>query len=138
MPQDSWSHSKLHKGLSREEQEGDGMTKPSHRCMQALAPGSDTSLDAAALEAIAGEAPSATLPRDEVVGTALAEVAVAAGLQPSKGATRRLIKVCDLGSVDDGLDCKVLKRSLMCKSLALGRVCASPLYNLERFLQTEL
>jgi len=64
---------------------------------QALAPGADTTLDAAALEAIAGEAPSATLPRDAVVGAALADVAVAAGLQPSKGATRRLIKVL-LGS----------------------------------------
>jgi len=60
---------------------------------QALAPGAETTLDAAALEAIAGEAPSATLPRDAVVGAALADVAVAAGLQPSKGATRRLIKV---------------------------------------------
>lgn len=60
---------------------------------QALAPGADTTLDAAALEAIAGEAPSAILPRDAVVGAALADVAVAAGLQPSKGATRRLIKV---------------------------------------------
>jgi hypothetical protein len=71
--------------------------------MQALAPGSDTSLDAAALEAIAGEAPSATLPRDAVVGAALADVAVAAGLQPSKGATRRLIKVRCLGSIEGQL-----------------------------------
>ena len=61
--------------------------------VQALAPGAETTLDAAALEAIAGEAPSATLRRDAVVGAALADVAVAAGLQPSKGATRRLIKV---------------------------------------------
>ena len=60
---------------------------------QALAPGSETKLDAAALEAIASEAPSASLARAEVVGVALSEVAVAAGLQPSKSATRRLIKV---------------------------------------------
>ena len=61
---------------------------------QALAPGSETKLDATALEAIASEAPSATLSRAQVLGVALADVAVAAGLQPSKGATRRLIKVC--------------------------------------------
>ena len=59
---------------------------------QALAPGSETELDATALEAIASEAPSASLSRAEVVGVALADVAVAAGLQPSKAATRRLIK----------------------------------------------
>lgn len=35
--------------------------------LQALKPGADTQLDAAALEAIAEEAPSAELPRDQVV-----------------------------------------------------------------------
>lgn len=59
---------------------------------EALKPGTDTRLDAATLQAIASEAPSATLPRNEVVGRTLAEVAVAAGLQSSKGAARRLIK----------------------------------------------
>lgn len=58
----------------------------------ALKPGADTQLDAAALEAIAAEAPSAELPRSQVVGAALVDVAVAVGLQPSKGAARRLIK----------------------------------------------
>ena len=45
------------------------------------------------MEAIAGEAPSASLAHAEVVGVALSDVAVLAGLQPSKSATRRLIKV---------------------------------------------
>ena len=65
-----------------------------HVCnLQALKPGADTQLNAAALEAIAEEAPSAELPRAEVVGASVVDVAVAAGLQPSKGAARRLIKV---------------------------------------------
>jgi len=59
---------------------------------EALKPGAETKLDSAALEAIAEEAPSATLTRDQVVGKTLADVAVAAGIQPSKGAARRLIK----------------------------------------------
>lgn len=59
---------------------------------EALKPGSDTRLDIVALQAIAAEAPSATLPRSQVVGRSIAEVAVAAGLQSSKGAARRLIK----------------------------------------------
>ncbi len=62
-------------------------------CSQALKPGADTALDAAALEAIAEEAPSATLPRAKVVGATVVDVAVATGIQPSKGAARRLIKV---------------------------------------------
>ena len=60
---------------------------------QALAPGADTQLDAAALEAVAAGAPAAELPRCEVVGAPLADVLAAVGLQPSKAAARRLIKV---------------------------------------------
>ena len=56
---------------------------------QALRPGSETLLDAVSLEAIAGDAPSTTLPHGEVVDVLLADVMVAAGLQPSKGAVRR-------------------------------------------------
>ncbi|KAK9806707.1 hypothetical protein WJX73_010861 [Symbiochloris irregularis] len=59
---------------------------------QALAPGGSTQLDAAALEAIAQDAPTAKLSRQEVVGKPLADVMVAAGLQPSKAASRRMIK----------------------------------------------
>jgi tyrosyl-tRNA synthetase len=58
----------------------------------ALAPGSQAALDAATLEAAAGNAPSATLTRLEVVDRPLADVMVAAGMQPSKAAVRRLIK----------------------------------------------
>ena len=60
---------------------------------QALAPGGSTQLDAPALEAIADDAPAATLCRGEVVGKGVAEVMAAVGLQPSKAASRRLIKV---------------------------------------------
>ncbi len=63
---------------------------------QALAPGADTQLDAAALEAVAAGAPVAELPRGAVVGALLADVLAAVGLQPSKAAARRLIKVRDL------------------------------------------
>jgi tyrosyl-tRNA synthetase len=60
------------------------------RATAALAPGADTALDAAALEA--SDAPTASLPRAQVVGCLLAEVMVAAGMQPSKAAVRRMIK----------------------------------------------
>ena len=61
--------------------------------MQALSPGGSTRLDAATLEAIAGEAPSASKPRSEVLGCVLADLLAALGMQPSKSAARRLIKV---------------------------------------------
>lgn len=63
--------------------------------VQALAPGADTELDAAALEAVAAGAPAAELPRSAVVGAPLADVLAAVGLQPSKAAARRLIKACN-------------------------------------------
>lgn len=61
--------------------------------LQALAPGGKTELNAATLEAIGEEAPSAQLPRVEVVGAPLASVLTATKLQPSKSASRRLIQV---------------------------------------------
>ena len=61
--------------------------------MQALAPGKQTQLDAAALEAIAEDAPTASLPRDQVVGAGLADIIATTGMQPSKAAARRMIKV---------------------------------------------
>ena len=60
---------------------------------QALSPGGSTTLDAATLEAIAEEAPSVSKPRSEVVGCALADLLAAVGMQPSKSAAKRLIKV---------------------------------------------
>lgn len=70
------------------------LLKALHAAGQALAPGADTQLDAAALEAVAAGAPAADLPRCEVVGAPLADVLAAIGLQPSKAAARRLIKAC--------------------------------------------
>ena len=66
------------------------------RRMQALAPGGQTELDAATLEAIAEEAPSAQLPKVEIVGAPLANILMATKLQPSKSASKRLIQVLDL------------------------------------------
>lgn len=59
---------------------------------QALQPGAATALDAATLEAIAGDVPSASLEAGQVVGQPLIQVMVAAGLQPSKAASKRMIK----------------------------------------------
>ncbi|KAL4857707.1 Tyrosine--tRNA ligase [Chlorella vulgaris] len=56
------------------------------KATQALAPGAATKLDADSLEAIAGDAPSASLPRDRLVGALLADVMAAVGMQPSKAA----------------------------------------------------
>jgi tyrosyl-tRNA synthetase len=55
-------------------------------------PGGSAALSAAALEAVALDMPSASLVRSEVVGRALVDVMVAAGLQKSKGEARRLIQ----------------------------------------------
>ena len=64
------------------------------RATEGLAPGSTTQLDSATLEALAGDVPSVTLGRSLVLSGAftVAELAVASGMQPSKGAARRLIK----------------------------------------------
>lgn len=61
--------------------------------LQALRPGAATALDAATLEAIAGDVPSAALNRDQVVDQPLVQVMVATGLQPNKSASKRMIKV---------------------------------------------
>lgn len=62
------------------------------KATEALKPGSATQLDAATLETVAGDAPSATLPRTSVVGATLADVLAATKLQPSKSAARKLVK----------------------------------------------
>ncbi|GAQ84234.1 Tyrosyl-tRNA synthetase [Klebsormidium nitens] len=59
---------------------------------QGLAPGAATKLDISALEAIAADIPSVSLPIDKVEGQVIVDVFVAAGLFPSKGAVRRQIK----------------------------------------------
>ena len=68
-------------------------TDLSGACAQALAPGGTTELNAATLEAIAEEAPSARLAKGEVVGSSLIDVLLATKMQPSKSAGRRLIQV---------------------------------------------
>ncbi|PNW74377.1 hypothetical protein CHLRE_13g606050v5 [Chlamydomonas reinhardtii] len=62
------------------------------KATEALKPGAATQLDAATLEEVAGDAPSASLPRASVAGAPLADVMVAIKLQPSKSAARKLIK----------------------------------------------
>jgi len=59
---------------------------------QGAAPGSQTVLDAEMLEVIARDMPSATLSHNKVSGQLLLDLIVQVGLQPSKGAVRRLIK----------------------------------------------
>ncbi len=60
---------------------------------QALQPGAATALDAATLEAIAGDVPSASLDKGQVVGQPLVQIMLASGLQSSKAASKRMIKV---------------------------------------------
>ena len=61
---------------------------------QALAPGSNTELDAETLEAVAESAPSVKLSREAVLEKPLAEVMATVKLLESRAAARRLIKVC--------------------------------------------
>ncbi|GLC45572.1 hypothetical protein PLESTF_001738100 [Pleodorina starrii] len=62
------------------------------KATEALKPGAATQLDAATLETVAGDAPSASLTRGSVEGATLADIMVAIKLQPSKSAARKLIK----------------------------------------------
>ncbi|KAF8071273.1 Tyrosine--tRNA ligase [Scenedesmus sp. PABB004] len=62
------------------------------KATEALRPGAATALDAATLEAIAGDAPSCALPSSALVGAPLTEVMVASGMLKSKGEVRRLIR----------------------------------------------
>ena len=49
-------------------------------------------LDAATLEALAGDIPTADMARDEVIGKTVVDVFAATGLQKSKGEAKRMIK----------------------------------------------
>ncbi|KAG0628399.1 hypothetical protein M758_1G023700 [Ceratodon purpureus] len=62
------------------------------KATQALAPGAAAELDSQALEAIAQDVPSCSVPYSSVVGTSLIDVSVSTGLLQSKAAARRLIK----------------------------------------------
>lgn len=59
---------------------------------QAAAPGANAVLDANTLESISQDLPGLVLPQGDVVGHKLIDLIVQAGLQPSKGEARRLIK----------------------------------------------
>lgn len=56
------------------------------------APGATTSLDAQALEALAGDMPSHTLTKADIVNAKLIDVMVKVGMQSSKGEARKLIR----------------------------------------------
>lgn len=58
------------------------------KATEALRPGAETALDAATLEAIAGDAPSCSLDAGAVTGVLLTDVMVAAGMLKSKGEVR--------------------------------------------------
>lgn len=62
------------------------------RATEALKPGSATQLDAATLEDIAGDAPSATLASADVIGKPLADVVAAVKMLPSKSEVKRMVK----------------------------------------------
>lgn len=68
----------------------EGLNK-AHKATEALRPGSDAELDAATLDAIAGEAPTSQLSRSEVEGVPVIDVLVKSGLQSSKSAARRMV-----------------------------------------------
>lgn len=62
------------------------------KATEALRPGAATALDAATLEAIAGDAPSCSLSVGQVTDIPLVDVMVASGMLKSKGEVKRLIK----------------------------------------------
>ncbi len=70
---------------------GESGLRASEQASAALFGGTLTGLNAVDLLAVFTQAPSCELPRAQVVGQPLADVAVAAGLVASKGAARRLI-----------------------------------------------
>lgn len=55
---------------------GEAGLEQARRATEGLKPGSATTLDAAALEALAGDVPSVTLAREEVVGMLVCDVMV--------------------------------------------------------------
>ena len=86
---------------------------------QALQPGATTALNAATLEAIAGDVPSVSLDKGQVVGQPLVQVMVASGLQSSKAASKRMIKV----------SCQSFMVAVVAHSAAIGfKACSSNQY----------
>ena len=69
---------------------GDEGLRQALSATEALAPGSQTKLSAEALEAAAGDCPTASV--TGIVGMLLPDVMVEVGMQPTKAAVRRMIK----------------------------------------------
>ncbi len=107
---------------------------------QALQPGATTALDAATLEAIAGDVPSASLDKGQVVGQPLVQLMVASGLQPSKAASKRMIKVSrqtcmaavvahsaatGFNSCTSNPCCKVVQLEQDCSMLQVGSIVSN-------------
>eukprot|EP00878_Enallax_costatus_P028959 GHUV01031328.1.p1 GENE.GHUV01031328.1~~GHUV01031328.1.p1 ORF type:complete len:301 (+),score=81.88 GHUV01031328.1:1055-1957(+) len=82
---------KLAEAVTRFVHGEEGLTQ-ALKATEALRPGAATALDAATLEAIAGDAPSCSLSSSQLVGAPLTEVMVAAGMLKSKAEVRRMIK----------------------------------------------
>eukprot|EP00894_Picocystis_sp_ML_P001461 jgi/Pico_ML_1/51978/g2761.t1 len=107
---------------------------------ESLRPGSDTKLNADALESIADGVPSVVLEKAELVGKQVTEVLVSAGLQPSRSAAKRMIKgggirLNNVKVIDDGasisesdlLDGRLLLLAAGKKNKMLVRVGDEPL-----------
>lgn len=71
---------------------GESGLETARRASEVLFGGSIEGLSAAELRRIFADVPSAELPRGEVAGATVVDVAAAAGLCPSKGAARRLVQ----------------------------------------------
>lgn len=71
---------------------GDEGVEKALKATEAAAPGKETVLDASVLKEIAADMPSVSLSRKEVIDMRYADLAVAAGLLPSKGEANRLLK----------------------------------------------
>lgn len=62
------------------------------KATEAMRPGAETRLDWKAIEGIAEDVPSCSLPHHEVLNLSLVDLSVAAGLLESKSAARRMLK----------------------------------------------
>ncbi|MBA2726813.1 MAG: tyrosine--tRNA ligase [Parachlamydiaceae bacterium] len=71
---------------------GDSGLNIALKVTQGVAPGAETVLDSATLEAIAGDMPSKTVAIDDIMGLQFVDVLVKIGLQNSKGEARRLLR----------------------------------------------
>ncbi|KAI4375745.1 hypothetical protein MLD38_013575 [Melastoma candidum] len=71
---------------------GDEGLQEALRATEALRPGAETKLDWKAIEGIAEDLPSYSLPYDEVLNTSVVDLCVLSGLLESKSAARRLLK----------------------------------------------